>query len=180
MPHQIHEVGGVFAVMDRERRVEANFQRILSQKPRADRMKRAGPGEGVCHHTGLRSQHLGGDALDTALHLGSSAAREGQEHHAAWIDARYDEMRHAMRKRVGFAGAGARDDQQRWDVFEISAAVFDRAALVGIESGEIRRGRARAAGNAASTAFVFQNRLLVLHFPLLPNSRTVVQSMNIP
>ena len=41
MPHQIHEVGGVFAVMDRECGVEANFQRILPQKPRADGMKGA-------------------------------------------------------------------------------------------------------------------------------------------
>ena len=139
MTHQIHEVGGVLAVMDRERGVEANFQRILAQKPRADCMERAGPGKGVCHHTGLWPQHLGRDALDTALHLRRGAARKGEQHHAAWIDARHDKMRHAVRQRVGFAGAGTCNDQQRCDLFEITASVFDRAALVGIESGKIRR-----------------------------------------
>ena len=126
--------------MDRERGVEANFERIFAQKPRADRMERAGPGKGVCHHTGLRAQHLGRDALDTALHLRRGAAREGEQHHAARVDARHDEMRHAVRQRVGFAGAGACNDQQRCYLFEVTASVFDGAALVGIESGEIRRG----------------------------------------
>ena len=166
MTHQIHEVGGVLAVMDRERGVEANFERILAQKPRADCMERAGPGKGVCHHTGLGSQHLGRDALDTALHLRRGAAREGQQHHAARIDARDDKMRHAMRQRVGLAGAGACNDQQRWDLFEVTAAVLDRAALVGIESGEIRR--ARAARNATSTAFVISKPLDGAAFFALP------------
>ena len=40
MAHEVHEVGGVFPVMDRERSVEANFKRILPQKPRADGMER--------------------------------------------------------------------------------------------------------------------------------------------
>ena len=95
-----------------KRGIEANFQRIFPQKPRADRMKCARPGEGVGHDAGLRPQHLGRDALDTALHLRRGAARECQQHHAARIDARDDEMRHAVRQRVGFAGAGAGNDQQ--------------------------------------------------------------------
>ena len=166
MPHEIHEIGGVLAVMDRERGVEANFERILAQKPRADRMKRAGPGKGVCHHTGLGPQHLGRDALDTALHLRRGAAREGEQHHAARVDARDDEMRHAVRQRVGFAGAGACNDQQRCYLFEVTASVFDRAALVGIEGGEIRR--ARAARDATSTAFAISKPLDGAAFFALP------------
>ena len=139
MAHEVHEIGGVFPVMDRERGVEANFKRILPQKPRADRMKGAGPGEGICHHTGLWTKHLCGNALDATLHLGGSAAREGQEHHATRIGARHDEMRHAMRERGGFTRASARDDQQWRNLFEITASVFDCAALVRIESGEVCR-----------------------------------------
>ena len=128
-------------------------------------MKRAGPGKGVCHHTGPGSQHLGRDALDAALHLRRGAAREGEQHHAARVDARHDEMRHAVRECVGFAGASTRNDQQRRYVLEIIASMLDRAALVGIECGKIRRGRAPTAG---STAFDFQYRLLVLHSLWLP------------
>ncbi len=39
MAHEVHEIGGVFPVMDRECGVEADFQRILPQKPCADGVK---------------------------------------------------------------------------------------------------------------------------------------------
>src|SRR5665647_225025 len=49
-------------------------------------------------------------------------------------------MRDAVGERVGLAGAGAGDDQQRGCVIERAAAVLDGAALLGVELGEIGSG----------------------------------------
>jgi len=46
-------------------------------------------------------------------------------------------MGDAMRQRVGLAGTRAGDDQQRRRVIEELAAMLDRAALLGIQLGEI-------------------------------------------
>ena len=69
----------------------------------------------------LGAEHLARDALDPARHLGRRAAREGHQQDAARIGAVDDQMRDAVRQRVGLAGAGAGDDQQRpgtWLLFE--------------------------------------------------------------
>jgi len=50
-------------------------------------------------------------------------------------------MRDAVRQRVGLARAGAGDDQERRCVVEELAAVLNRAPLLGIQLGEIRRRR---------------------------------------
>ena len=55
MPHEIHEVGRILAVMDRESRVESNLGRVFTQQPRTDGVKRAGPSQGVRHYPGLWS-----------------------------------------------------------------------------------------------------------------------------
>ncbi len=62
-------------------------------------------------------------------------------------------MRHAVRKRVGLAGAGAGNDQQWRDLIESPAAVFDRAALFGIERCEVGSGHARARASQRNTRF---------------------------
>ena len=61
----------------------------------------------------LRPEHLAADALDPARHLGGGAAREGHQQDAARVGAVDDQMRDAVRERVGLARAGAGDDQQR-------------------------------------------------------------------
>ena len=81
--------------------------RVFAQQPRADRVKGAGPGERA-GHAGAVAQRVRGDALDAARHLGGGAAREGQQQDAARIGAVDDQMRDAVRQRVGLAGAGAR------------------------------------------------------------------------
>ena len=53
------------------------------------------------------------DALRPAQHLLGGAAREGQQQNALGRDALEQQMRDAMRERVGLAGARARDDEQR-------------------------------------------------------------------
>ena len=62
---------------------------------------------------GVAAEHLAGDALDAPRHLRRGAAREGHQQDAARIGAVDDQMRDAVRQRVGLARAGAGDDQQR-------------------------------------------------------------------
>src|SRR5262245_65914457 len=49
-------------------------------------------------------------------------------------------MRNAMRQRVGLAGAGAGQDQERPGGAEIRPAVFDGTTLLGIELNEVSGG----------------------------------------
>jgi hypothetical protein len=104
MPNQVQEIGGIFAVMDGESRIEADPLGVLAQEPRADAVKRAGPGQRLRDQCGLLSERAGGDALDPPRHLGRRAAGEGEEQDAARIDAVQHEMRDAMRKRIVAVG----------------------------------------------------------------------------
>ena len=85
---------------------------VFAQQPRADAVEGAGPGQRVGHDAGVVAQHLARDALDPPRHLGGGAAREGHQQDAARIGAVDDQMRDAVRQRVGLAGAGAGDHQQ--------------------------------------------------------------------
>ena len=83
----------------------------------------------------VAAEHLAGDALDALGHLRCGAAREGHQQDAARIGAVDDQMRDAVGQRVGLAGAGAGDDQQRPG--DAAVAMLDGQALLGIELGEI-------------------------------------------
>ena len=58
VPDEVHQVGGVFAVMDGESRIEADLLGVFAQQPRADAMKGARPGQRVGHDAGIVAQHL--------------------------------------------------------------------------------------------------------------------------
>src|ERR1700730_9471137 len=64
--------------------------RLLAKKPRADGVKRSRPAERLDQGTGLRAEYLCRDAFDPALHFGSGAAREGEQHHPTRVRARDD------------------------------------------------------------------------------------------
>jgi hypothetical protein len=64
MPDQIHQIGGILAIMDRERRLESNLASIIAQEPRTDAVERSGPGECVRHDAGAIPHRLAGDSLD--------------------------------------------------------------------------------------------------------------------
>ena len=70
------------------------------------------------------------------LHFRRGTARERHQQNTAGIGAADDQMRHAMRQRVGLAGARARDHQQGPGIV-VRDAVLDRRTLVGIELVEI-------------------------------------------
>ena len=64
---------------------------------------------------------------DAPLHLRRRAPREREQQDALRIGAVQRQMRDAMRQRVGLAGAGAGDDQQR----PLAARIRPRAVLDG-------------------------------------------------
>ena len=113
VPHEVHQVGGVLAVVDRERRRKADLLGVLAQKPRPDAVERARPGERGIGERGVRAGNHRHDTADAAAHLGGGAARERQQQNAARIGAVDDQMSDAMRQRVGLARAGAGNDKQR-------------------------------------------------------------------
>ena len=70
MPDQVHEVGGVFAVVNCKGRIQADLFGVLAQQPGADAVVGAGPGQRVGHDPGVVAQHLARDAFDPLGHLG--------------------------------------------------------------------------------------------------------------
>ena len=111
MAHQVHQVGGVLAVVDGEGRSRPMSLGVFAQQPRADAVEGAGPGERVGVAPLLPSTLRVMRSTRRAISRG--APRERHQQDAARIGAVDDEMRDAMRERVGLARARAGDDQQR-------------------------------------------------------------------
>jgi hypothetical protein len=149
MADEIHQVGGVFAIVDRERRVQPDLVGVFAQQPRADGVEGAGPGERGARGAGERSrpvrrERLAADALDSPRHLDGGAPRERHQQDAAGIDAVGGEMRHPVGERTGLAGARPGDDEQRRRA-RLADAVLDRTTLIRVELVEIGRGHRRIA-----------------------------------
>ena len=114
VPRQIQEVGGILAVVDGEIGIEPDVERLLAQKPRADAVERAGPGQRVGQNVRACAERLLADAPHPRNHFaGRRAARKRHQQDAAGIGAADDQMGDAMRQRAGLARARAGDDQQR-------------------------------------------------------------------
>ncbi|MET4760274.1 hypothetical protein ABH970_000646 [Bradyrhizobium ottawaense] len=141
VPDQVHQVGGILAVVDGEGGIDADPFGIFAEQTRADAMEGAGPAERIAHDRGVvLAQHLAGDALDPAGHFGRRAAGERHQQDAARIGAGDDQMRDAMGQRVGLAGAGAGNHQQgSAHGRAIGHAMLDGAALLRIERVQICR-----------------------------------------
>ena len=59
VPDQVHQIGGVLAVVDGEAGIETDLSGIVAQEPRADTVKGAGPAERAGHDAGIRCQAPG-------------------------------------------------------------------------------------------------------------------------
>ncbi len=123
--------------MDREGGIEADPLGVFAQQPRAEPVKRAGPGQRRSDRLGIAWKHLAGDARNAASHFSGCTARERHQQNSAGIGAANQQMRDAMGERVGLAGSGAGNDQQRGAGRGELAAMRDRAALLRIEIVEI-------------------------------------------
>ena len=122
--------------------IEADLQRIVAQQPGADAVEGAGPGQRVGDDGGVAAQHLAGDALDPPGHFRRGAARKGHQQDAPRIGALDDQMRDAVRQRVGLAGTGAGDDQQRPG--DLAVAMLDGLTLLRRSAWRDRRGCERS------------------------------------
>ena len=143
MTDEIEQVGGILAVVNGEGTIETDLQRVFAQQSGPDGVESAGPRERIAHRRHAWPHDVGRHALDPARHLGGCAARERQQQDPAGIDAVDDEVPDPMGQRIGLARAGAGDDQQRAGVDEFRPAVFDGAALVRVELGQIGGGHLR-------------------------------------
>jgi hypothetical protein len=158
VPDQVHQVGGILAVMDGEGRLQSDLAGVFPQQPRADGVEGTGPAQRSRQRSAqcspldrpVRPKGLIGDALDPPRHLDGRAPRERHEQDTAGIDAVGGEMHHAMGERAGLARSGTRDHQERGvgrgiaDTV-LANTVLDSAALVGVELVEIGRGHRRIA-----------------------------------
>ncbi len=113
VPDQVHQVGGILAVVDGEGGIKSDLLGIFAQQPGANAVEGAGPAQRVGHDAGLVAEHLACDPLDPLRHLGRRAARECHQQDTSRIGAVDDQMGDAMGQRVGLAGARTGDDQQR-------------------------------------------------------------------
>src|SRR6185369_16521925 len=123
--------GRVLAVMDGERRIEADVRGILAQQARADAVERARPVQP--DQSAANPNRVGDDALDPAAHPDRRAAREGHQQYALRVGAVDDQVSDAVGEGVGLARAGARDDQEWPADAGRRNAMLDGAALVRIE-----------------------------------------------
>ena len=125
--------------MDREIGIESDLLRVIAQDPRADSMKRAGPGQRVGHDASVRAHRLGADALDAARHFARRPKRKGHQQDTARIGAVDDQMGDAMGERVGLARPRPGDDEKRSRRRALlhPHAMFDGPSLFGIELFQI-------------------------------------------
>ncbi len=113
MAHQIHQIGAVLAIMDGEVDAKADLFGVQPQQPCADAVERAGPSQRIGHQPRIVSEHLSADPLDPPRQFRRRPAGKGHQQDPTRIGAMDDQMRHAVGERVGLAGSGTRDDQQR-------------------------------------------------------------------
>ncbi len=78
-----------------------------------------------------------------ALHFRRGPARKRQQENALRIRAAADKVRDAVGERVGLAGAGAGDDQQRSAVSLRARTVLHRESLLSVQGGEEVRASVR-------------------------------------
>ncbi len=106
---QIHEIGSVFAVMDGERRIEADARRVVAQEARADAVESPRPRKLRTRQVRAARTRLMHDVLYTPHHLVGRAARERQQQDRAGIGTPGHQVRHPVGEHIGLARSRAGD-----------------------------------------------------------------------
>ena len=122
-----HQILGVTAVQDRERRVQSDRRSVQSEQTRGDGVVRAAPNGSAAERARRFLADAAQDAVDPPRHLGRRTACEGEQEDAPGVGARGDVVCHPVGERGGLASARAGDDEQR------AVAVGDGLALRGVE-----------------------------------------------
>ncbi len=145
MPHEVHEIGRIFAVVDRECRIHPDLLCVLTDQTRSDGVERARPCESARHQVCVRSKDLGANAPGGSGHLGCGPPRERHQKDSAGIDAADDQMCYPVREGVGLSGAGAGNDEQRAnrDGRVTGEPELDGAPLIGVQLLKVGHGHGR-------------------------------------
>jgi hypothetical protein len=117
--------------MNGELRIEADFTGIFPQDASSDAVECTRPSKAVGQDRRSVTEHPSAYPFYSAGHFRGGAPRKRHQQNSARIGMVDNEMGDAMRERVGFAGAGAGDDQERAAYFSIGKAnaMFDSCAL---------------------------------------------------
>src|SRR5262245_23453217 len=107
MAHQVHQVGGVGPVENRERRLETNLGRVLPQQTSANGMEGAGPRQIDL----LTAEGRRGDPLHSPNHLLGGSASTRQKQDAVRINPVEDQMWNPMGKSLRLPRSGASNHQ---------------------------------------------------------------------
>ena len=111
MPDEVHQVGRILAVMDRERGIDPDVARVVTQKPSPNRMECTGPGDRSKGGRVFQGHGGGHNSLDAPRHLARGSPGEGEEQDTARIRPVNDKVRYPVGQRVGLTGTGAGDDK---------------------------------------------------------------------
>jgi len=140
MSDQVHQVGGIFAVVDGKGGIEPYLFGIFPEKARTDRVESAGPYKRVAEGRRVGPHYLARDPRDPAGHLCGRSSREGHQQDAPGVSAVDNEVRNPVGQRIGFARASASNDEERRSHnAPLRHAMLDGAALLRIEFIEIGR-----------------------------------------
>ena len=94
MAQAVHQVGGVLAVQQRERRIEADLGGVLAEEAVRDRVERPRPGQ---RGVGGRGPPRADDPQGAAGHLLRRAPREREQEDPPRVRAAPDQRRHPVR-----------------------------------------------------------------------------------
>ncbi len=117
---QVHQVGRVGPVQDREAGGQAERPAVEPEQPVGGRVERAAPDPA--------ERAVAGQLLGAREHLAGGAARERQQQDPLGRDAAIDQVRDPAGERPGLARAGPGDHQQR------PAEVLDGRSLLRVEA----------------------------------------------
>ena len=138
MPDEVHEVRGIFAVVNREGWIEADLLGVLAQQARADAVVGARPGQRIRHDPGIVAKDFARNTFDPPCHLGRGAPRKRHQQNPAGVRALDDQVGDAMGEGIGLAGTRSGNDEQWCRGQSSLGAVLDCAPLFGIEGFEVR------------------------------------------
>ena len=149
MPHQIHQIGGIFSIVDGEGGIDPDLVGVFAQQPSADTVERGVWSESRDMLSATLRDYDRRTDLGRDRHFGRSAARKGHQENPAGICTVDDQMCDAMRQGICLPEARARDDEERYTRggVLILDAVIDGSSLLRIERLEVgSRHRAKSVG----------------------------------
>jgi hypothetical protein len=78
VPDEIHQIGGIFSIVNCEGSIQPNRLGILAQEPRTNSVEGSGVGDRMSHCCRPLAHHIRHYALNASGHLPGGAPGEGQ------------------------------------------------------------------------------------------------------